>query len=504
METNVSRRGFVGAVGAMGAMGAAMLTAPGAAEALEMRAVAAFEPDREGFSNEEIDAALLNQTMVTEDYTFPSGKTIPAVYINLRNKLMRLGTGLGAQVEENERAWDFIMMLYTEEDAARILDMPLYQVFSPRDYAILSGCSIDEAEEILADMADRTLIIERTRGGDKFYELMNMEFGWWEWNLERWDDEGFIANHETAFAFNNGLSNAFFLEPYLITMPPTADVIEGGEFLPYTSWEDVIRSHEIMCTVPCACRTAGLKRGDRSEENIKQYNCDTCFCFGDVAEMMIEKGVGRQLTREEAIENIKSNIAIGTVTQALWAKDQMVICQCDGEQCTNLGVYRNIGAFVPGLTSRASLYTRAYDKETCIGCGTCIDRCNLAALSLDEEGKIAVTEACVRCGQCAYVCPAQAVKLVPMEGEYPMPEDDFMEKSRRLARVHYVDGDIVDFLGQPSIDKALAEGRITEDQIGHSDAFASAFAKADAAAASPSHGGIDVREYEAELKAQLA
>ena len=56
------------------------------------------------YTNQQLDAMILDQQRVEEDYAFPSGKTIPALYINLRNKINRIGWGIGSGVEGNEDA----------------------------------------------------------------------------------------------------------------------------------------------------------------------------------------------------------------------------------------------------------------------------------------------------------------------------------------------------------------------------------------------------------------
>lgn len=50
------------------------------------------------------------------------------------------------------------------------------------------------------------------------------------------------------------------------------------------------------------------------------------------------------------------------------------------------------------------------DKDTCIGCGTCVDTCPVGALSLDEEGKAGCDEdTCISCFACIPVCPVSAI-----------------------------------------------------------------------------------------------
>jgi len=51
------------------------------------------------------------------------------------------------------------------------------------------------------------------------------------------------------------------------------------------------------------------------------------------------------------------------------------------------------------------------DKDTCIGCGACVETCPVQALSM-VDGKADVDAGtCVDCGACVGVCPVQALSL---------------------------------------------------------------------------------------------
>ena len=51
------------------------------------------------------------------------------------------------------------------------------------------------------------------------------------------------------------------------------------------------------------------------------------------------------------------------------------------------------------------------DREKCIGCGACTAGCPFGALSLDSDGKAAVSEACTACSTCVDLCPVGAITL---------------------------------------------------------------------------------------------
>jgi NAD-dependent dihydropyrimidine dehydrogenase PreA subunit len=56
------------------------------------------------------------------------------------------------------------------------------------------------------------------------------------------------------------------------------------------------------------------------------------------------------------------------------------------------------------------------DEEKCIGCGVCIEYCNVEALAISEEtGKVQVVdlESCIECHSCQQMCPEKAIMVYP-------------------------------------------------------------------------------------------
>jgi NAD-dependent dihydropyrimidine dehydrogenase PreA subunit len=52
------------------------------------------------------------------------------------------------------------------------------------------------------------------------------------------------------------------------------------------------------------------------------------------------------------------------------------------------------------------------NADICTGCGTCVDECPAAAISLNEDDIAVVDESeCLDCGACEDACPNNAIKI---------------------------------------------------------------------------------------------
>jgi len=50
------------------------------------------------------------------------------------------------------------------------------------------------------------------------------------------------------------------------------------------------------------------------------------------------------------------------------------------------------------------------DAETCTGCGICVEKCPVEAISMEDEKSEINMDKCIHCGTCHSVCTEEAVR----------------------------------------------------------------------------------------------
>ena len=150
----------------------------------------------------------------------------------------------------------------------------------------------------------------------------------------------------------------------------------------------------------CTCRTIDGKCGK---------DLEVCLQVDRSADYSIERGTGRELTRDEAKAIVRKADDDGLVHVIMNSKSkQNFICNCCSDCCQVLPVFINEGI----KTVSPSRFSAKVDANLCTGCESCIERCVFGALSMtDDLNAVVDPEKCMGCGLCVAVCPAEAITL---------------------------------------------------------------------------------------------
>ncbi|MBQ9562332.1 MAG: FAD-dependent oxidoreductase, partial [Lachnospiraceae bacterium] len=130
----------------------------------------------------------------------------------------------------------------------------------------------------------------------------------------------------------------------------------------------------------CTCRKQQTMRGEGSGEICGEY----CMAMGDLAEYMDDRGIGRYITKEEALEILERAERHGFVHQITNIDGPgkiVAICNCAPGVCNALRTSQLYNT--PNMS--ASAYRAHVEKEKCVACGKCVEVCPVGAAKLGQK-----------------------------------------------------------------------------------------------------------------------
>jgi len=212
----------------------------------------------------------------------------------------------------------------------------------------------------------------------------------------------------------------FFLKPIFsprvnqITIIPVKEAIDTGKsvILPYMLLPALIEQASARFIMKdCMCRT---------NEGCSSFPLELGCIFLGNGSNQINPALGKLVTVEEALRHVQkaldaqlTPLVAHTIFDAtllgIQYNKMLTVCFCCECCCTirnglrlGPGQFGEIVLPLPGIQVKVD--------ETCIGCGECIDRCYVRAISMEGLSvKIAAT--CIGCSRCAIACPIGAIRI---------------------------------------------------------------------------------------------
>jgi electron transport complex protein RnfB len=221
-----------------------------------------------------------------------------------------------------------------------------------------------------------------------------------------------------TFAFGKSLLSAS--PSQMRTIPINASIPVDHPVATYDQVTSIIEnSPGPFVILPCICRESSSLQGKSCQVTERE---ETCMGMGSMASMILHRGGGREIDRTEALEILRQNQEEGLVLQPSNAKDPEFICSCCGCCCGMLQMQKMLPHPVDFWTCS---FRAEVETGKCTGCGICVKRCQVGAVTLKgspERAVIAATR-CIGCGLCVPTCPSKALSLVPREEDKVPPED---------------------------------------------------------------------------------
>ncbi len=168
-----------------------------------------------------------------------------------------------------------------------------------------------------------------------------------------------------------------------VTVPVNMRLEGQQRILDLSEMKKILRDAKLVSLGECGCRKQ-LKKCDAP--------LDVCISLDKEAEDTINKGLGKEANLKQALEALERSHEAGLVHIAYTFKGNEkpnVICSCCSCCCHSMSALVRFGIPEAVVSSK---YVAVNNPETCINCGTCVERCQFRARQL-KKGKLLYNKA---------------------------------------------------------------------------------------------------------------
>ncbi len=342
------------------------------------------------------------------------------IYRNLQQHLDRQAVGYPATKSGVEIR--ILKRFFTPEEAR----LAMHLTYKPAslegiyESAKDSGVSFDSVESMLNTMAKNGVIGLIEKKETRYFCTIPFVVGMFEGQLKKLTPE-FLSDvdqytNDRAF----GLSFLSTKLPQMRTIPVGKSISVEHHVTTYDHITEIIRESDgPFAIVECICRKSAAMKGNPCKKTSRK---ETCMPIGRMAKHAVESGDGRAISRDEALEIARMNEDEGLVFQPSNTQKVDFVCACCGCCCGMLRVQK----FLPKpIDFWATNFYASVNAEVCSGCRTCIERCQVGAVTLDDRTGTSLVNLnrCIGCGNCVVTCPTGAMSLLRKEQEIVPPRD---------------------------------------------------------------------------------
>lgn len=323
---------------------------------------------------------------------------------------------------KNPEIMEILELLYTAKEAeflANAFSAPYQDAKTAEQIAEETKTPQETVQNMLDNLAQKGLVFrfEHWKTGDICYSLLPIVPGLFEFYFSGSADSEkrkkivtlFEKAYKDGLAMEAGASNY----PWGRIIPVERSLQVTQEILPFEKVSEFIKTSHKIAIIPCACRT----------KHPCEHPVEACMVFDSSADFMVDRGIGKYLTIEEALQLLEKMEKEGLVHTTINSQRRpQFICNCCTCSCL---ILRGLTEMHNPRAFAKSNFVPQKDDDACILCRTCIDICPFDCYYYhwphdDEPERIGfIEERCVGCGLCSYHCSADAITLIKVRNEVP-------------------------------------------------------------------------------------
>ena len=359
---------------------------------------------------------------------------MPDIYMRLAKHLEDLIMGY----PYNPALIDLLKEMFNPVEAEVALAIPnnLEPLEAVSPQTIAARCDLPEptVTEALQSLSSRNMLYTRqTEQGDTGFALLQVGYGipqaffWGGQNDDRARRMAKLVLNYFSVPTTGAVYGGAATKTYKYSPANVSIDVEMQGVMPNEQMGPIVEATTKIAVAHCPFRMSAKILG-RTDCH---HSLEVCLKYDEMAEFVIDKGLAREISKDEAMKILADSEKEGLVHMVDNTQGQIKhTCNCCGHYCWNVGIIRR--RKIPRDMLMAVYFIRDTELDDCIGCGACADICPVDAVTMFDERPVVDNEWCIGCGVCAVYCPAEVISIKRrLEGKAPESFTDLHQQIRQ-------------------------------------------------------------------------